>query len=301
MVDLPDGRGIVFADGGGSAGGSGGNYGTDVSTTAVALVSMSPAASAATCTSRSTGSTSVQPDPPQQSTTIGTGSSTNTIVMANDDQESMLTAAAIAAAAEESMSSSSSSAQQQQGQRRGRSNTFDILDRLVSSSIGPSPATAPSRSQQMLNGGGDDAVLMNAAIAATMGLGGTKKENINIGDRDDDCLLASSETVSQDGSQTQSLSQGTHSQEDALFYRSDDDDLLDDADHDEVLNVAEVPLLSLDEAMAAIVVGKEDHVQEQCDALSGANGSESSRRGKARRFASGVCGKSTAFRQSGGG
>ena len=273
MVDLPDGRGIVFADGGESAGGSGGNYmyGKDVSTTAVALVSVSPAATA-TCTR---SSTSDRPDPPQ-STTTGTGCAT-TIMMPND-QESILSTAAIAAAAAESTPSSSSSAQQQQGQlqRRGRSNTFDILDRLVSSSIGPSPATAPSRSQQMLNGGGDDAVLMNAAIAATMGLGGTKKENINIGDRDDDCLLASSETVSQDGSQTQSLSQGTHSQEDALFYRSDDDDLLDDADHDEVLNVAEVPLLSLDEAMAAIVVGKEDHVQEQCDALSGANGSESS-------------------------
>ena len=60
-----------------------------------------------------------------------------------------------------------------------------------------------------------------------------------------------------------------------MFYRSDDDDLLDDASH-EVLNVAEVPLLSLDEAMAAIAVGKEDHVQEQCDALSDASGSGSS-------------------------
>ena len=79
--------------------------------------------------------------------------------------------AAIAAAAAESMSSST---QQQQGQlqRRGRSNTFDILDRLVSSLIGPSPATAPSQSQQMLNGGGDDAVTiltMDGAKAIDLG------------------------------------------------------------------------------------------------------------------------------------
>ena len=221
MIDRTDGSGIVFLDGFGSGGGIGGG-GADENVHAVRSIendthvsAVSAASTSATMTSVAAGSSAfARPDQSQSS-------------MMAHDQESILATAAMAAAAAPNVAVETTTTSVQQGQRRPRADTFDILDQLVAASAGPSPAP------QMLDDG-DDAALMDVTIAA-MGFGG-KNTDSNVGGEqdDDDDSLPASEAVSRDAddSQTQSLSQGTQSQDDILLHRSDD--ALLDAAHEEL-------------------------------------------------------------------
>ena len=213
MIDRTDGSGIVFSDGFGSGFGIGGDGGgAEESVHAVRSMEndthVSAASTSATMDSVAAASSPfARPDQSQSS-------------MVAHDQESILATAAMAAAADPNVAVETTTTSVQQGQRRPRADTFDMLDQLVAASAGPSPAP------QMLDDG-DDAALMDVAIAA-MGLGGKTADN-NVGadeDHDDECSLPPSEAVSRDAddSQTQSLSQGTQSQDDILLYRSESSD-----------------------------------------------------------------------------